>query len=261
MGTKKEAININEFHQTPIGDKFKDVPNTNILETKSEGKPKYDLTNKLFDISVDYTISKYSTNNISKYFETNNLWIKRLLKIHLQKYGRCKLQLKPKLVFYNSISEEYQVVYRTLKPINIVTLHSYNDYKDDLIDQLSALIEEMEMKGSGFIFESIEELTLSISKTGNITGSSYLESPLEKNCKSIINVQNKNDNFCFLYTMLSYFYNSGDHKYRPSKYQPYMIYNNIKQRNDGQSPIGANLPNNQILNLEGINFPVSIKDI
>ena len=102
------------------------------------------------------------------------------MKRSLNKYKKFKLQLKPKLIFYNSLTEEYQEIYRNLKPINIVTLDSYKDYKDDLIDQISALIEDMQMKGSGFIFDHIEELTISISKFSNFKNIKFQKYQISK---------------------------------------------------------------------------------
>ena len=88
---------------------------------------------------------------------------------------------------------------------------------------------------------SIQNLEMFVTKVKHFGGSSYIDLPLEiKNKKACVNIQNNNEE-CFKYSILAalhYQEIKKDH-YRPSKY--------IKWQND--------------LNFEGIDFPVSLKDI
>ena len=95
--------------------------------------------------------------------------------------------------------------------------------------------------GSGWIFQSIENLLLKVDKYNPLRGEGYINLPADIKSKgAIINVQNK-DNRCFEYAILSALYHDkiGFHYEKPSRYKKYL----------GE------------LNFTGIEFPVSLKDI
>ena len=93
--------------------------------------------------------------------------------------------------------------------------------------------------GSGWVFQSIENLLLKIDKNIPLNGGSYIDLPAAiKTKKAVITVQNK-DNRCFEYAILSaQHHDKIKEKYeRPSKYKEHL----------GK------------LNFTGIEFPVSLK--
>ena len=95
--------------------------------------------------------------------------------------------------------------------------------------------------GSGWIFHSIENLFLKVDRFNLLKGKGYIDLPAAiKTIKAVINVQNKDNRF-FEYAILSSLHHSeikGKYE-RPSKYKAHL----------GK------------LNLAGIEFPVSLKDI
>ena len=95
--------------------------------------------------------------------------------------------------------------------------------------------------GSGWVFQSIENLILKVDKYNPLRGEGYINLPATiKTKKAVINVENK-DNRCFEYGILSaQHHDKIKEKYeRPSKYKEHL----------------------DKLNFTGIEFPVSLKDI
>ena len=89
------------------------------------------------------------------------------------------------------------------------------------------------------MFQEIEEVILEIYKVNDIQASSYIELPPKyKNSQSIINIKN-NDQFCFLWCILAYLYAVEDNKNITSSYSKHF----------------------DKFNLEGLDFPMKVKDI
>ena len=97
------------------------------------------------------------------------------------------------------------------------------------------------LQGTGWQVEEIQFLKLNMARYKSVRGASYLELPPEiRNSRAILNIQNK-DEKCFLWSILAALHPVAyeDHAYRVGKYLPY--------ENE--------------LNMEGIEFPVSYRDI
>ena len=95
--------------------------------------------------------------------------------------------------------------------------------------------------GSGWVFVEVENLTLHTDIWDPIKASSYIDLPDElKNKKAIINMKNKNNDKCFLWCVLR--------ALNPKKEHPERIDEDLKSKE-------------HTLNMEGIDYPVSLKDI
>ena len=100
-------------------------------------------------------------------------------------------------------------------------------------------MDESEQGESGYIFDSINKLTVKMFKYHDIRASSYCKLPkLFCNSKSIVNIQNK-DNYCFLWSILAHKYKVDNHRERVSLYE-----NHFHELNHGD-----------------IQFPMKMKDI
>ena len=112
----------------------------------------------------------------------------------------------------------------------------------ECIDEIEEKIQKTEdVEGSGWRFYESESLTVYIDIWDPLKASSYIDLPDElKNKKAIINMQNK-DNKCFLWCVLR--------ALNPSKDKhPSRIDGDLKSKEN-------------TLNMEGIEYPVSLKDI
>lgn len=73
----------------------------------------------------------------------------------------------------------------------------YHEHIDALISQLNVFATG----GSGWVVQSLKRLEIRTVSCSNVTGSSFIETPaiLKPLTRTILNIVNKRDNFCFLY--------------------------------------------------------------
>ena len=76
--------------------------------------------------------------------------------------------------------------------------------EDEYMQHIDALMTQLNVfatGGSGWVVETMKQLEIKTAACGNVTGGSYIETPpmLKPLKRSILNVVNKRDNFCFLY--------------------------------------------------------------
>ena len=113
---------------------------------------------------------------------------------------------------------------------------------NEMVDEIEEEIQKVEQaEGSGWVFLEVENLTLHTDIWDPIKGSSYIDLPPElKNKKAIINMKNKDNNKCFLWSVLR--------GLNPKDRDAERIDKDLKSKEN-------------TLNMEGIEYPVSLKDI
>lgn len=137
---------------------------------------------------------------------------------------------------------------------NIVNDFKYFNTKNGIIDKISNLkkwfveniedvmlteLEEFQERDSGWALSRVVNLAININKYQVFRISSYIAlPPAIQNRKACINVQN-NDNACFAWAVISALYPAKKNTNRTSSYPDYK----------------------KILNLKGIQFPISLKQI
>ena len=107
--------------------------------------------------------------------------------------------------------------------------------------KMFAACQEFQKEGSGWVIDKVLHLKLLIGKYKPLKGSQYFELPKKiAKSHSILNIQNKDDK-CFLWSILAHLHavHYHHHGYRVEKYIPY--------ENE--------------LNMEGISYPIAVKDI
>ena len=111
----------------------------------------------------------------------------------------------------------------------------------EMVDEIEEEIQKVEQaEGSGWVFLEVENLTLYTDIWDPIKASSYIDLPKElKNKNAIINMKNE-DNKCFLWCVLR--------ALNPKDTHPERIDKDLKSKED-------------TLNMEGIAYPVDLKDI
>ena len=111
----------------------------------------------------------------------------------------------------------------------------------EMVDEIEAKIQITEnAEGSGWYFFESENLTVHTNIWNPLKASAYIDLPTEfKNKKAIINMKNE-DNKCFLWSVLR--------GLNPKKEHPERIDKDLKSKEN-------------TLNMEGIKYPVSLKDI
>ena len=158
--------------------------------------------------------------------------------------GEWKIQLTMTINFVSSKDDSDEIRTMHTKSDNIYILMGYET--DEIIEELfKSLLQryqeglEESMKGSEFIFDSVNLLHYHLQKTSlKRTGSSYIDSPeWLKNKKATINPKNNDDN-CFQYAIIA----ALNHK--PIKNHPERV-SNLKPFIDQYDWEGINFPSHK----------------
>ena len=112
----------------------------------------------------------------------------------------------------------------------------------EMVDEIEEEIQKVEQaEGSGWVFLEVENLTLYTDIWDPIKASSYIDLPKElKNKNAIINMKNEDNNKCFLWCVLR--------ALNPKDKNAERIDKDLKSKE-------------HTLNMEGISYPVDLKDI
>ena len=129
-------------------------------------------------------------------------------------------------------------------------LDDFEEYMENLKSEFSSIIDDMQQKDSQWIFIKIISSDTFLYDVTDERAKSYIKSPFPS--QSILNIQN-NDNSCFLYSFLAYFYYNIEksHRTRSSTYEKYIGFKNQT----------AKLPDEKTPNFKDIEFPFKYKDI
>ena len=144
---------------------------------------------------------------IYEYFDKIKPYLKDMIDDYKSK-GEWKIQLVMRVIFVSFIDKNETQVMNT-KSDNVKVMNS-TDTNDAIIELIKSFTKryqeglETKMKGSSYIFESVDLLGYHLHKISLNTGSSCIDSPeWIKHKKVIINPQNTKDNKCFQYTIIA----------------------------------------------------------
>ena len=154
-------------------------------------------------------------------------YINKIIKESCVIYARLLNQYKFKYhtifsVSFYKINEEDQRNNEFELYINLNIYHSFTESFINNIDvksQLEHQIQIQETKESGWIFDKINSMKISFSKTGELNSSSYAKIPLRSS--AILIIQNKHK-YCFFWSILASLHPcENDHPNRVSNYNQY----------------------------------------
>ena len=95
---------------------------------------------------------------------------------------------------------------------------------DQGINRLLENLSTFESQGSGWTLVAVDRLEVSTAQFNPIGGSSYIHSPKRiANTRACLNIENKQDEFCFLYCVAASVLNLDHHAERPFKYRDFII--------------------------------------
>ena len=199
----------------------KSALNKNVVDYVIKGEPLYGPT-EFLQIAKPYVINIMASN--------------RNIKAKL--YLNCLMKMKDpdgytKISKFKFRSIGYKIITEATDPHEI-----YNEMVDEIEEEIQK-VEQAE--GSGWVFLEVENLTLHTDIWDPIKASSYIDLPKElKNKNAIINMKNEDNNKCFLWCVLR--------ALNPKDTHPERIDKDLKSKEN-------------TLNMEGIAYPVSLKDI
>ena len=143
--------------------------------------------------------------------------------------GEWKIQIVMRILFLSFIyKNETQVMHSKSDNVEIMNGTDTSDAINKLINSFMKRYQgglETKMKGSSYIFESIDLLEYHLHKISLNIGSSYIDSPIWiKNKGVTINPKNTKNNNCFQYAITAAlnYRNIGHHSERISKLEPFI---------------------------------------
>ena len=238
---KKYIKNINKDHITSTR-----LKKLNKQLEKKEKKAKDEL-NKIFTPIREVSAFRNYTN---QYVITNtNL---RLGPKEFLEYGKPPIinifnsnrNIKTILYLHVKMSNHERIVEFAFHSKGLRTIldgTNENEAYDEMAEEILEEIDKTEMaEGSGWRFEKVIKLVLHTTRWDPVNAGSYIELPQElKNRKAIINMKNQ-DNKCFMWSVLR--------ALNPKDNHPERIDNDLKSKVE-------------TLNIEGIQYPVSLRGI
>ena len=132
-----------------------------------------------------------------------------------------KIQLYVNIKYITHNGEE-QIVWVSTKQwaiLNTVT----DELKEDILNDFNKSMEEAKLRGSGWTVGEVLKIELRQTKYHPILGKSYI--PLDPKLslkKGIINVQNKDDDYCFMWSILAKLYPVKSNSTRVNSYREHV---------------------------------------
>ena len=107
---------------------------------------------------------------------------------------------------------------------------------DAIVNHFRQRVEQFTRRGSGYILERVRQLGVCFVKLRPLGGSAgnFVPTP-----PPVVNVQNSDDDYCFVWSILAHLH--------PARYHVYRIQNYARYASE--------------LNFDGLTFPLPIKDI
>lgn len=169
----------------------------------------------------------------------NEKYVSKIINNSLQVFQSVKLNFELFAFFYLSKTGEKQLKSFNTKYNIICKGTNIHELYLNTIHTFEKKLSEFQQRESGWTCESMSHLEININKYTPFRGGSYLDLPsVVKNTKSCINIRN-NDNHCFLWSVIAALFPQKNHVCRTSSYPHY----------------------SKVLNIDGMSFPPSFKDI
>ena len=159
------------------------------------------------DDYIEYESRGDKDNNLSlaEYLKIIRSYLRDMIDNN-KAHSEWKIQLIMRINFISSLdTNEFRTLHTKSNNIEIINGIETNDIINELFKSFLRRYQEgleTKMKGSEFIFESVDLLYYSLHKISLNRGGSYIVSPdCIKNKKATINPKNNKDNECFKYTI------------------------------------------------------------
>ena len=140
---------------------------------------------------------------------------------------KFKYQLSFMLLFYN-FEEDGDIRKEAEMPINLNMTNNLTQSEIDNVNvqwDLESRKQSLEMRESGWVFQTVTLMTISYYNAGNMDGSSYVKVPLRSS--AILNIKN-DDKYCFLWSILAKLHHCENNSNVVSSYRKYFNELNIE---------------------------------
>ena len=167
-------------------------------------------------------INKHKTHGLARYHSGNKSWLEKTS-------SEWKIHLTMAINFVSSKdSDETRTMHTRSNNVEIMVGSETNETIKDLFESFLQKYQEgleESMRGSEFVYDSVDVLYCNLNKVRLSRGGSYIDSPKwVKSKKATINPQNKKNDRCFQYavTVALNHEQIKDHPERISKIKPFI---------------------------------------
>ena len=176
------------------------------------------------------TLTQYLTEHKGIKFQAcAKCLLVRTIEVNGEEYGEMKTE--------HARNENFHITSTITSATSITELQQELQKK---IDYMKQQVPEKETVGSGWVFKKVVSIEMHIARYKPLKGSSYLPTPPQLQVKkAIVNVQNKKDNECFKWAVLSAMFPAQRDTERLNKYTEH----------------------ESELDWTGLKFPVEVRDI
>lgn len=200
---------------------------------------------------VKYKLKNLSHKDFEPFFAAVLHEFKQITQEILNRFNKVKAFLLLEAVFVrpnpkaltntDEPSEQINTFYLQCRTKTITQTTNVDKwFQTNVMDSIMSTVDGLQENGSGWTLQQINQMEVTYNKSVSLNANSYIPLPKKiTNKKAIVNVQNTDDEKCFLWAILSALYPTKDHSNRVMKYARY----------------------ENTLNMQNIEYPVSIDDI
>ena len=170
-------------------------------ESKGDKKKTLSIRNYLIIIKpyLSDLINNHKTQGSARYHSGNKSWVE-------ETSSEWKIQLTTAINFISSKdSDETRTMHTKRNDVEIMIGSETDEIIEDVFySSLQKYQERLEesMRGSGFVYNSVDTLYYNLNKVSLTRGGSYIDSPKWlKNKEATVNPENKKDGKCFQYAL------------------------------------------------------------
>ena len=228
-------------------------------EQREKASKAIEIIQNLFSKTPEINLLKKALKGFTRSYELNivdsfdpqkqlfktRMVVENQLRTVLNEFKGLKATITLEVTFEKQKENETIIksAYFNNKAIIVLNKEHVNEVVPTAANEIINKIGNWLREGSGWVIQSVNSHYIKLVKYSPLRGSSYIDLPQElKNPKKgLINIQNKNDNECFRWCHLAKLY-SHQVKHNPQRISHYKPF------------LGS-------VNYEGVEFPVSIKQI
>lgn len=192
-------------------------------------------------VETHHVPTSSSDVDIDEFVHNNADDIREQLNSAVQRHTSIKHYATMDVQFYRTTvdGELQQTTARFRTSPNILSDATTIDI-DGMVKEFTSAVENFNKRGSNWIVDVVVDFQITLAPYRPMQGSTFIPTPKQiRNKKAIVNVQNRSDNVCFLWSVLAGIHPVEHNPHRLTLYKPHL----------------------HELNTTGLCFPMSVRDV
>lgn len=214
--------------------------NSNVCSTCSNQLKEYKKYSLGHVFSVTTIPSDESCKDMEAYIHGSAESIMGAISEAIQEHRSIKFFVKVDVELYRSTESGLQYMNATFRS-DVYQIGNLSEVKlDEIAKHLGNKLDLFNERGSGWILGYITKCTVNTALYRPLAGSSYLPTPpFIMNKKAVVNIENFDDDLCFIWSVLAHLHHT---KEKPNRLSHYKKFQNE-------------------LNIDGLTFPLPVSDV